>query len=169
MSEEEIKEENLGGNSLLKEIVEVEKFHIKRIKEDEDYANLELIDLNNIFWKIAKKYNKLEKERKINYKNLELLYSKIRGLIVKRVSILIEKYYDNYDQFDTFGSFIQESPNSEEWLYHEIDFFEKVIKTYKDWKLAEYLNDLMVLSIIENYLSYLGAIYQKEDKGEENE
>jgi|GEM_PF-6774890 len=167
MSEEEVKEENLGRNSLLEEIVEVEKHKVKPMKKYYYYADFELEDLNNIFWRIAKKYNKSEEERKLSYKNLSLLYSKIKGLIIKRVGKLVEKHFNNYKEFDIFGNFIQESPNSEEWLDHEIDFFNKIVKIYKDWKLAEYLNDLMVLSRIENSLSYLGAVYQKEDKGEE--
>jgi len=167
MSEKEIKEENLGGNGLLEEIVEVEKHNVKPLKKNYDYANFELEDLNNIFWRIAKKYNKDEEERKINYKNLALLYSKIKGLIIKRVGKLVEKHPKDYKEFDIFGNFIQECPNGEEWLDQEIDFFNKVIKKYKDWKLAEYINDLMVLSRIEHSLSYLGAVYQKEEKGEE--
>jgi len=167
MSEEEIKEGNLGGNSLLEEIVEVEKHNIKPMRRNYDYAKFELEDLNAILWRIARKYIEIANDNVLNYENLALLYSKIKGLVIKRVGKLVEKHPKDYKEFDIFGNFIQESPNGEEWLDQEIDFFNKIVKKYKDWKLAEYINDLMVLSSIMKSLSYLGAVYQKEEKGEE--
>jgi hypothetical protein len=165
--EEEIKEENLRGNSLLEKIVEVEGHNVKPMKRNVDYGLYALDQLNAILWRIARKYIKITNDNVLNYENIRLLDREIKGLIIKRFGELAEKHPNNCGEFDIFGNFIQESLNTEEWLDQEIDFFNTVIKKYKDWELAEYINDLMVLSRIMISLSYLGAVYQKEEKGEE--